>query len=155
MKILIVILAITLNLFALNAQGERVQYNTSEKNSFTDIPDEVKSSIDKFFTEMVNGNIKKAYEGILKDSPILNNKDDLRNLIEQTTKSIDIYGSLKDYEAVSVEKASPSYIRFRYLGLHTDFPMRWLFTFYNSPGSGWILTNIKFDDLSEFFFDEE
>jgi hypothetical protein len=66
-----------------------------------------------------------------------------------------LYGQIRAYEPVSSDIVSESYIRIRYLAYHTDFPMRWIFTFYKSPKLGWIVVNIRFDDLSDFFFKED
>lgn len=153
----------TLRLFALfilmssfaMAQIGGAQHSTSNDAEKISIPEEISRKIDDFFKIMIAGDIKPAYKGLLKDSPILEKEDDLVNLVEQTKRSIKIYGEIKDYEPVSIEKATQSFIRLRYLGLHTKFPMRWLFTFYNSPDKGWIITNVKFDDMSEFFFKDE
>ncbi|MFA6570085.1 MAG: hypothetical protein WCT77_02500, partial [Bacteroidota bacterium] len=73
----------------------------------------------------------------------------------QTKKSIQLYGPIKGYEPVSSEIVTESLVRLRYFSLHTDFPMRWIFTFYKSPSRGWIVINIKFDDLSETFFTDQ
>lgn len=138
----------------LMAQVGGTQYNTSNNSEIISIPDEINQKIDDFFKILIAGDIKPAYKGLLKNSPILEKEDDLINLVEQTKRSIKIYGNIKDYEPVNIEKATQSFIRLRYLGLHTKFPMRWIFTFYKSPENGWIITNVKFDDMSEFFFND-
>lgn len=115
------------------------------------IPKEVKSSLNNFFEEIEDGNVKEAFDDFLKDSPIKNNTEDVNSLINQTERSIKIYGKFNESEFVNGHFASKSYIRLRYLGLYDKYPMRWIFTFYNSPKMGWIVTNIKLDDLSEFY----
>lgn len=138
----------------LFSQGDGAQYNTNNTENFINIPEKISSNIDVFFKTLMTGEVKKAYKNLLAGSPILEKEDDLINLVDQTKRSIAIYGDIKDYEPVSIDKATNSFIRLRYLGLHNKFPMRWIFTYYNSPSKGWILTNIKFDDLSEFFFQD-
>jgi len=75
-------------------------------------------------------------------------------LKKQTERSIDIYGDILSFEFVSAEQVTESYIRLRYLALHSSYPMRWIFTYYRSPDKNWIVTNVKFDDLSEYFFSD-
>lgn len=77
---------------------------------------------------------------------------EINRLIEQTEKATQIYGAMRGFEAVDSEVASNSMIKCRYLGLHTLYPMRWIFTYYNSPENGWVIINIKFDDQSDFYF---
>lgn len=145
---------VLLSYYSLAQIGGAQHSISNEKDKIT-IPEELSIKIDDFFKVLIAGDIKPAYKGLLKDSPILEKEDDLVNLVDQTKRSIEIYGKIKDYEPVSIEKATQSFIRLRYLGLHTKFPMRWLFTYYNSPEKGWIITNVKLDDMSEFYFKDE
>jgi len=151
MKNLLILAILISSLSFSYAQEGGTQYNTSNSENLN-IPVEVSTKIDNFFKVLISGEVKSAYQEILKKSPILENDDDLINLVNQTKKSIKIYGDIKDYEVVNADKPSNSFIRLRYIGLHTKFPMRWIFTYYNSPTMGWIITNIKLDDMSEFFF---
>lgn len=125
---------------------------SKEPTSFLEVPSGLKTRIDKFFNLLAKGDVKTAYNNMLVNSPISRQKVDLDNLLSQTSRSFEIYGELSGYEPVNAEIATESYIRMRYLGLHGLFPVRWVFTFYKSPDKDWIVTNIKFDDLSEYFF---
>lgn len=125
---------------------------TKEPTSFLEVPGHLKSRVEKFFSSLIKNDIKNAYVNILTNSPISKQKSDIDNLLAQTKRALEIYGSLDGYEPVNAEIATESYIRLRYLGLHGNFPVRWIFTFYRSPEKDWIVTNIKFDDLSEYFF---
>ncbi|MGA2297033.1 MAG: hypothetical protein ABSG15_05745 [FCB group bacterium] len=127
----------------------------NEKKLFSGVPNEVQSSCSQFLKSLIAGNVDKAFDDILKNSPINKKIEQLKTLKTQTKKSMELYGFIKAYEPVSSETVGESMLRVRYLALHDDFPMRWIFTFYNSPTRGWIVINIKFDDLSEYFFTDQ
>jgi hypothetical protein len=156
------ILSAILVLFSISIasaqEGGLQSSRSTEQNlpiKLIDVPGEILSKVDLFFSQLKEKNVRQAYTDLLADSPIFRQKDEMGNLIDQTNKSFDIYGELKGHEPVNSEIVTPSYLRVRYIGLHTNYPVRWLFTFYKSPEKGWIVTNIKFDDLSEFFFSDQ
>ncbi|MDX9790067.1 MAG: hypothetical protein WCZ17_02235 [Candidatus Kapaibacterium sp.] len=125
---------------------------TKEPVSFLQVPVTLKNRVEAFFGLLMKDEVKIAYDNILTNSPISSQKSDIDNLLSQTHRAFEVYGKLSGYEPVNAEIATESYIRLRYLGLHGKFPVRWIFTFYRSPEKDWIVTNIKFDDLSEYFF---
>ncbi len=149
-KILIILLFSVNTIFAQD--GLPTSKKSKEPTSFIEVPSLLKSKVESFFNLVMKNDVKKAYENILMNSPINRQKEDIDNLLSQTKRAIEIYGKLNGYEPVNAEIATDSYIRLRYLGLHGNFPVRWIFTFYRSPEKDWIITNIKFDDLSEYFF---
>lgn len=153
----IILLAFFAYYFQLLAQTENVQktpvfLNGSKSNN---VPQELITRCDKFFKLLVNTDIDDAYNELLMNSPIIKKEEQLYNLKSQTLKAMKIYGQFTGYELVNSEFASESLIRIRYLGLHADFPMRWIITFYKSPKYGWIAVNVKLDDLTEFLFSDE
>jgi hypothetical protein len=153
MKNILLILLLIFSVNSIYCQNDLPSSNKSkEPSSFLEVPTGIKTRIDDFFSLLIKGNVKTAYSNILVNSPISRQKVDLDNLLSQTSRAFDIYGKLNGYEAVNAEIATNSYMRLRYLGLHSNFPVRWIFTFYRSPENDWIVTNIKFDDLSEYFF---
>ncbi|MBX3044719.1 MAG: hypothetical protein KIT33_06105 [Candidatus Kapabacteria bacterium] len=153
MKFLYIFLLCLLSFTLVNAQdGLPSAQRAKEPTSFLEVPQILKTRVEVFFGQLMKDDVKKAYDNILSSSPISRQKADLDNLHSQTNRAFNIYGKLSGYEAVSAEIATSSYIRLRYLGLHGNFPVRWIFTFYKSPEKDWIVTNIKFDDLSEYFF---
>lgn len=129
--------------------------NEAIKGIFLGIPKELKEKCDNFFEVLLKSGVEKAYKELLRESPIIDKKEQLDNLNSQTKKANSLYGMIKGYEPISSEIAALSLIRLRYLGLHPDSPTRWVFTFYKSPTRGWIIVHIKFDDLSEFLFTDE
>jgi hypothetical protein len=112
----------------------------------------LKNRVENFFETLKSEDINKAYEVLLQNSPIMNQKEDLNNLVVQTRRAIGLYGKIYSNEPVYADIVSNSYIRLNYLGIHSNYPVRWIFTFYRSPKHDWIITNIKFDDLSEYYF---
>jgi hypothetical protein len=128
---------------------------STEGNSLANIPNEIQASCASFFKLLISAEVDKGFETILKNSPIAKKDDQLKNLIEQTKKSFKLYGNMQGYEPVNSEQVCESLLRVRYLSIHPDMPMRWIITFYHSPSRGWIVINIKFDDLAEFFFTDQ
>ena len=126
-----------------------------EGNSLANVPKEIQSNCTAFFKFLVNSEVDKAFETILKNSPIAKKDEQIKNLIEQTKKSFKLYGNMQGFEPVNYEQASESLLRVRYISIHPDIPMRWIITYYNSPSRGWIVINIKFDDLAEYFFTDQ
>lgn len=154
---LIIILFISSAISA--AQDESLQkYNQPSSGSYQQIPGipkEIQDKSDKFFQRLIRNEIEIAFDEFLKDSPIRGKKDQLKNLVDQTKKSYELYGKMVAYESVSSETVTPSFIKMRFLALHTKYPMRWIISYYKSPDSGWIIINIKFDDLAEYYFSDE
>ena len=153
MKILYAILILFLFYGTILSQDGLPSSNRAkEPTSFLEVPGHLKTRVEKFFGSLINNDVKNAYINILTNSPISKQKSDIDNLLAQTKRAFEIYGMLTGFEPVNAEIATESYIRLRYLCLHGNFPVRWIFTFYRSPEKDWIVTNIKFDDLSEYFF---
>ncbi len=144
---------ISLNVFSQESSLQKS--GTGEGNSIANVPKEIQASCTAFFKLLVTAEVDKAFVTILKNSPIGKKEDQIKNLIEQTKKSFKLYGNMQGYEPVNSEQVTESLLRVRYLSIHPDMPMRWIITFYNSPSRGWIVINIKFDDLSEFFFTDQ
>jgi len=144
-----------INVFAQESAQDRSSLSSSGVLSFREVPTELINRSTKFFDEIIDLKLTTGYNSLLDRSPIADKKNQLENLITQTKRSFEVYGNLQYYEFVSAELVAPSYIRLRYLGLHTKHPMRWIFTYYKSPELGWIVTNIKFDDLTEFYFTDQ
>lgn len=119
------------------------------------VPADLQSITAGFFSLIVAGDVQGAFAELLKNSAIASNTDQVQNLVEQTKRTVSLYGEVKGYELVSVDKLGTSVVRLRYLALHREFPVRWILTYYKSPVKGWLLTNIKFDDRVEELFPDE
>lgn len=149
-----------LSLFAINtilvAQPKLVEKDGDKiampQNNAYGVPDKIQNKINIFFRQVFKENFQDAYKGILIDSELGESTEKVEKLIKETKRIKKFYGKLSGYEFVNSEAATKSYIRVRCLGLCEHYPMRWIFTFYKSPKSSWVITNIKFDDLSEYYF---
>lgn len=151
---LLLILAISILTFRVEAQDTQLP-SSGGKSNFINVPPELETKCNDFFDLLTKSEIKKAFDGLLANSPLKTKEEQINNLIEQTKQSIVLYGRLNGAESVSSESASPSLLRLRYLAVHNSYPMRWIFTFYKSPKFGWIVINVKLDDLSEYFFSDQ
>lgn len=154
---LIVFISILLGISAFSQDGGLQKSDNLQKFkniNYEQIDKRITRSIEDFFNLLVKKDIRNAFDNILKNSVIALKREEVDNLKKQTQRSIDIYGDILTSEFVSAELVTDSYIRLRYLALHSSYPMRWIFTYYRSPDKNWIVTNIKFDDLSEYFFSD-
>lgn len=142
-------------LFAQESKLEGSQKEGRSKVGVLGVPQSLLDICNRFFDKMIAAEIEQAFEELIQNSPLQKKKEELDKLISETKRANLLYGQIKAYEPVSSDIVSESYIRIRYLAYHTDFPMRWIFTFYKSPKLGWIVVNIRFDDLSDFFFKED
>ncbi len=152
--ILLILFAISISV-AQDGGLQKARKLAGGTETFVDIPTELQDNIAKFFNRIGKKEIKDAYENLLEKSPIFEKKEELSSLVKQTLVSFDFYGKFYGFEPVNAEKVTDSYMRIRYIGLYEKYPIRWVFTYYKSPSRGWIVTNVKFDDLSEFFFYDE
>lgn len=149
-----IVLSFALKLFTQETKLQEADANSKSpvKIGVLGVPQDILDLCNKFFNTIIENKIEKAFQDLLNNSPLQKKKDELEKLISETKRANLLYGMIKSYEPVSSDIVSESFIRVRYLAYHTDFPMRWVLTFYRSPKFGWIVVNIRFDDLSEFFF---
>jgi hypothetical protein len=119
------------------------------------VPKELHAQCATFFKTLILNNVDEAFENFLRQSPLLTKKEQFQRLTDQTKRAIKLYGQAQGYERVDDEYITESLVRLRYISLHDDLPMRWIFTFYKSPKRGWIIVNMRFDDEAEFFFKDE
>lgn len=141
---------------AVRSRSNNNTANISSGNQATiTVPDEILNKLTKFFQTIVTLQIEDAFNSFLNDSPINQRKDQIINLMNEIKKANTLYGNIKSFEIVNAEAVGSSLLRIRYIGNHDRYPMRWIFTFYKKPDNTWIVTNIKFDDMSENFFQSE
>ncbi len=144
--------------FLFAQEGKLPQGDVNDKTKkigILGVPQDVLDKCKTFFDKIIDGKIEKAFEDLIGNSPLKKKTDEIEKLIAETKRANTLYGAIRSYEPINSEIVTESFIRVRYLAYHTDFPMRWVFTFYKSPKLGWIIVNIRFDDLSEFFFKED
>ena len=149
--IIVIFLTTITTIFA--QQDGALQSRTNENNMRFALPNDVKNKLDNFFDKLVKKDYKKALEELLINSPISRKDDDFTSILKELSKSIDYYGAIKGYEIVDVKVAGTSYYKVKMLGLHQKFPTRWEINFYRSPDLDLIVTNIKYDDISNVYID--
>ncbi len=152
MKYLILI-CVALLAFTANAQEQSLpKSSTTVKYYDPTVPSELHSRLGEFFKLVLKDEVDLVYKNLLDRSPLARKKDELDKLMAQTERATEVYGRIQGFESVDAEVASTSLIKLRYIGLYSRYPLRWIFTFYKSPEFGWIITNVKFDDQSDYFF---
>lgn len=128
---------------------------TSGEAILEEIPYEIHLKVKSFFSFLMKDDVDKAFKQLLDGSPIEKETKQIELLKATANKAKQLYGPVLGFDPVNSEYVTENFLRVRYLGLHSKFPMRWIFTFYKSPEKGWIVTNVKFDDSSEYFFKDE
>lgn len=154
----ILLIFVTSFQFAFSQEGKLPPSESEskiKKIAILGVPQELLDKCQKFFDNIIANKIEFAFEELIGNSPLKKKTDEIEKLISETKRANNLYGNIRSYEPINSEIVTESFIRVRYLAYHTDFPMRWVFTFYKSPKLGWIVVNIRFDDLSEFFFKED
>lgn len=137
-----------------NSRQSQLVKNKNITNNLEEIiPKGISSKIDIFFNLIFKKEYKQAFEKLLSNSPIIQKDIEHKNILEQLKRSIELYGEVKDYELASYAVVGKSYYRVYAIGLHDKYPTRWEFTFYNSPTLGLIISNFRFDDMTEAMFD--
>lgn|SRR5574344_1514811 len=153
----LMMILLVLPLMTMQAQTDETAAPRLQKSQaqFVNVPKELPTRIEKFFSILHENSVQKAFDALLEGSLLKNREEQVAKLVEQTKQAIVLYGKSENGEPVSSEVATPSLIRLRYIGLNQNFPMRWIFTFYNSPRFGWMVVDVKLDDMSEYFFTDE
>ncbi|MFN3306189.1 MAG: hypothetical protein ACK42Z_03260 [Candidatus Kapaibacteriota bacterium] len=158
MALILILLFISTYCLSFSQEGKLSPAETeskSKKLSILGVPQEVLDISENFFNKIIDNKIEKAFDELIGNSPLKKKTDEIQRLISELKRAISLYGQIRSFEPINTEIVTESFIRVRYLTYHTDFPMRWVLTFYKSPKLGWIVVNIRFDDLSEFFFKED
>lgn len=142
--------------FILNSQSLKSQITKFSTNQFSETDlNELITKCDNFFKLLINKKVNEAFNNILINSTIGKKQEQVNNLIEQTKRVNEIYGEANTFEKINYENVGTSLIKIRYLTLHKEYPMKWTFTFYKSPEKGWIIINLKFDDVIEDLFEKD
>ena len=101
---------------------------------------------DRFFSLVRGGDVQKAYGDVGRGTLMEQKKAELQNVANQTTSALQIYGKVVDWELISEDKWSPSYLVRNYL-LRTDRgPIFFNLHLFRSV-NGWVIGNISFTDI--------
>lgn len=158
MKLLAIVALFLMSCPSVFSQDDGLQrsgiYNNSGTELKLELAQELKTRSSDFFNKLISNKVDEAYKELLNGSPLVDESEDVLSLKAQTKRSFDIYGKLLSFDLYNYEYVTSSYVRLRYLAFHSKYPIRWLFTYYKSPEKGWVITNIKFDDMTEFYFSD-
>ena len=116
------------------------------------VPKEVWTMCNDFFKLMMDSSASKAFDLMLKNSPLFREKESVNNMVTQALHTFDLYGPIRGFELADYEEVTSSYVRTRLISIHDIYPVKWVFTFYKSPKVGWIATNIMFEDKTDNLF---
>jgi len=112
-----------------------------------------RESIAQFFRLLSRERVEDAYSGLVKGSIIEERKEDVELLKDRTTRALDAYGPIRDYEVLSELAVGTTLRRFTCLSHNEELPLRWRFYFYDSA-RGWKLVDLRVDDGLVELFDE-
>jgi hypothetical protein len=101
--------------------------------------------VEKFFGLIQAGQVSKAYEDIGRGTLMEQKKLEIQNVANQTASMLQLYGRIVDWELMSEDKWSASYLERSYLMRAEKGPIFFKMHVYRSV-SGWVIGNIYFTD---------
>ena len=107
---------------------------------------EPKAMADAFFKQIAAGDVKPAYDELMKGSLVLTSQPaQMDNLINQTNLGLKAYGNIRTAELV-IEKAYGAYVKkLIYVTPMDKHPLVWRFHFFKSK-DGWVVSSASFND---------
>lgn len=152
-KLLMVCMAVSLCLASVSSPPMAVaQGNPATAFGSSSLPSGVHKMLTRFFSLVQVREVDLAFSELMENSPLLRDSSNIRSLHTNVKKSFELYGNMSGVEYLPTDEVTPSFIKVRVLAKHERYPIRWQFTMYNSPTMGWIVTDIKLDDESEYLF---
>jgi hypothetical protein len=114
-------------------------------------PPEVTQVCTAFFDQLKAGQIKPAYQTLLKGSLIADRVEDVGKLQQRAEELVQGYGQILGYEFLKVQCAGKSLCQMTYLTRSDRAPVVWQMTFYR-PAETWRVFNVRMDDrIMELF----
>lgn len=110
-------------------------------------------SVETFLTSLIDGQIDAAYTKILQGSLIQEKGEEVKNLKQQTSVGLDIYGKPLGFELLKQQDYGASIARMVYVLKCEKHPLIWEFYFYK-PKSEWTLVRIMFNDRFDLLADK-
>jgi len=108
---------------------------------------EPEAQITELIENLETGDIKQAFDLLLKGSALAKRKPDaLSALVDQTKTVFEAYGLPTGYEVVETKKLGSRLINIKFISIHSDDnPMFWNTLFYKR-GEHWELLSVYFYD---------
>jgi hypothetical protein len=120
--------------------------------------DEVLDALDArvrpFLEAVSQGDTQKAYDDLLRGSPLLLKKAEaVKALVERTNQLPSRFGRYRNFERIDVKRVGKDLVLLKYLYKCEDFPVVWYFTFYRPPAgteapaeeAAWRVIIVRFD----------
>lgn len=116
-----------------------------------DAPPEVAQMCTAFFEQLKVGQIKPAYQTLLKGSRIADQVEDVAKLQQRAEELLQGYGPILGYEFLKAQCVGKSLCQMTYLTRSDRAPVVWQMTFYRSADT-WRVFNVRMDDrIMELF----
>jgi hypothetical protein len=116
-------------------------------------PEPVKESLDTFFAALKDKEIDRAFDQLVKSSPIAEKAEDMALLKTKTRQAIEMFGRISGGELIETKMVGTHLLRTTALSLGSLYPLRWRFYFYRVEET-WRLIDIQVDDRLGSMFDE-
>ena len=118
------------------------------------VVDSLDARVRPFLEAVSQGDTQKAYDELLRGSPLLMKKTEaLKTLIQQTNELETRFGRYRNFERIDARRIGNDLAVMKYLYKCEDYPVVWYFTFYRLPSgsetpaeeSGWRVIIVRFD----------
>jgi hypothetical protein len=108
------------------------------------------------FLESVSTETNTAFNDLLLGSPLSEQKESVRSLVDKSKEIADRYGAFRESEQVSAKRIGKDVVLLKYLYKCEKFPVLWYFAFYRdftrSTVAGddyWLVISVRFDTQIE------
>ena len=118
------------------------------------VVDSLDARVRPFLEAVSQGGTQKAYDDLLRGSPLLLKKAEaVKTLIQQTNELQTRFGRYRNFERIDARQIGKDLVVMKYLYKCEDYPVVWYFTFYRLPAgnetpaeeSGWRVIVVRFD----------
>jgi len=110
-----------------------------------DAPAEITRVCAAFFDQLKAGQIKPAYQELLRGSRIADQVEDVAKLQQRAEELVQGYGPILGYEFVKAQGIGKSLCQVTYITRSDRAPVVWQITFYR-PAETWRVFNVRMDD---------
>jgi len=108
------------------------------------------------FLDGVSADPNTAFNELLLGSPLSEQKDSVRSLVDKSKEIADRYGAVRESEQVSAKRIGKDVVLLKCLYKCEKFPVLWYFAFYRdfsrSTTTGddhWLVISVRFDTAIE------
>lgn len=108
-------------------------------------PTEITRMCVTFFDQLKAGQVKPAYQELLKGSRIADQVEDVAKLQQRAQELVQGYGPVLGYEFVKAQMVGKGLCQMTYMTRSERAPVVWQITFYR-PVETWRVFNVRMDD---------